>query len=80
MRLNLNLKNQLVKEDNEQMKLQIAKIAEGVFEQGYHEFTWSGTNNVGGQLSAGVYFYKLEASSVVGEQSFIKIRKMVLIK
>ena len=41
---------------------------------GYRFVEWDSTNNVGQQMPAGIYFYKLKA----GEQE--KTRKMILIK
>jgi len=47
----------------------VAKVTEGEFNPGYHEVTFNGS-----ELSSGVYFYRLEA------QSFVRIKKMMLLK
>ncbi|MCX7877793.1 MAG: T9SS type A sorting domain-containing protein, partial [Ignavibacteria bacterium] len=51
----------------------VLNLAEGIYEAGYHKFTFNGTS-----LASGVYFYRLEAQS--GELSYTRTMKMVLIK
>ena len=41
---------------------------------GYKTIEWRATNDQGQPLSAGVYFYKIEA------QKFIEVKKMILVK
>jgi hypothetical protein len=45
-----------------------------VFEGGHHEMIWNGRDDRGRTVSAGVYFYRLEAGS------FSETKRMVLIK
>ena len=42
--------------------------------EGYHSIIWNTRNNVGTPVSAGIYFYHIQA------KDFVKTRKMVLIK
>ena len=48
---------------------QIATIAEGLFEQGFHKVEFNADN-----LSSGAYIYRIESSD------FVQVKKMVLIK
>ena len=41
---------------------------------GYHTLTWNATNDLGVQVSAGVYLYQLQT------QGFVKTKKMILLK
>ncbi len=42
--------------------------------EGYHSIIWNTRNNVGTPVSAGIYFYQIQA------KDFVKTRKMVLLK
>ncbi|MEE9167617.1 MAG: FlgD immunoglobulin-like domain containing protein [Candidatus Neomarinimicrobiota bacterium] len=53
---------------------QIRTLVQGVEEPGYKSVVWDGTNDLGQQVSAGVYLYRIEASD------FTQTRKMLLIK
>ncbi len=59
---------------------QVAEIANGVLPAGFHDFTWNGKSAFGTQVGTGVYFYKMEATSVATAQTFAEVRKMVLMK
>jgi hypothetical protein len=48
---------------------QVASIAEGMYESGYHKVTFNASN-----LPSGTYIYRLESSD------FVQVKKMVLIK
>ncbi|MBC8322744.1 MAG: T9SS type A sorting domain-containing protein [Candidatus Marinimicrobia bacterium] len=52
----------------------VRKLVNGKQVSGKHKVMWNGTNDLGQPVSAGVYFYKMEAGDVV------KTRKMVLLK
>jgi flagellar hook assembly protein FlgD len=41
---------------------------------GYHSITWDSKDHSGKPVSAGIYFYQLQANQ------FVKTRKMVLLK
>jgi hypothetical protein len=53
---------------------QVVKTYAGHSEAGTLTITWDGTNNVGGKVASGVYFYKADAGK------FNATRKMVLMK
>ena len=41
---------------------------------GYHTITWDATNDIGEQVSAGVYLYQIQT------EEFVKTKKMILLK
>ncbi len=47
---------------------------------GYVQVVWNGTNNSGARVASGVYFYRIEARPVAGGQTFVELKKMLLIK
>ncbi|MBT3960748.1 MAG: T9SS type A sorting domain-containing protein, partial [Candidatus Marinimicrobia bacterium] len=53
---------------------EVSTLVNGVQDAGYKSIIWSGKNALGENVSAGVYFYLIQA----GE--FRKVRKMVLLK
>jgi flagellar hook assembly protein FlgD len=53
---------------------QVATLAEGVHEAGYHQVTWTGSRAGGDRVSPGVYFYRL----VTGYN--VLTRKMLVVK
>ncbi len=53
---------------------EILELVNRIYDEGYHEVTWYGKNNIGQQVASGVYFYKL----IAGKN--ILTRKMVLIR
>ena len=54
---------------------EITNLVSGTMDAGNHEVTFDGRN-----LSSGIYFYKMEATPLNGEKSFIQTKKMMLIK
>ena len=42
--------------------------------EGYHSIIWNTRNNLGTPVSAGIYFYQIQA------KDYVKTRKMVLLK
>ncbi|MCS7054098.1 MAG: T9SS type A sorting domain-containing protein, partial [Ignavibacterium sp.] len=53
---------------------EIKTLVDGSFIAGIHNFTWDGTDNSGKLVSAGVYFYRVEAGNNTA------VRKMILMK
>jgi fibronectin type 3 domain-containing protein len=53
---------------------QVAILGDEPMEAGYHEIVWDSRNRSGGEVSSGVYFYRLKA----GE--FNSIKKMLILK
>ena len=58
---------------------EIATLQSGAMTAGTHDAIWSGKDNAGRSVASGVYFYRLNATSING-QTFNSIRKMVLLK
>jgi len=52
---------------------EVAVLAKGTFDAGYHSLTWDGAGH-----SSGLYFYRLEAQA--GDRSFHAARKLMLLK
>jgi hypothetical protein len=42
----------------------VSTLADGVYDTGYHSFVWNGLDQTGNQVSAGIYFYSLNAEGV----------------
>jgi hypothetical protein len=53
---------------------EVASLLEGEMDAGYHTLSWDGKDNSGNSVSAGVYFYRLQASDVT------KTRKLVVLR
>ncbi len=47
--------------------------------RGMYQVEWDGSNNMGSRLSSGTYIYRLTAKGE-GQNEFIKVRKMILLK
>jgi flagellar hook assembly protein FlgD len=59
---------------------EVATLATGVVDAGYHSVTWNATNNHGSALPSGIYLYRFEATSITSGREFKEVRKMVLMK
>jgi hypothetical protein len=59
---------------------QVAKLVDGRQSPGHHEAIWDGQNGEGGSIGNGLYFYRIEARPADGGDSFIDVKKMLLIK
>ncbi len=53
----------------------IYQLFDGLFESGENIFIWKGTNNMGDQVSAGTYIYKLQIEGIP-----IQSKKMIYLK
>jgi len=56
----------------------IATLVLGKKSAGRNQFTWQATQHRGNELSSGIYFYRMKATSAVG--TFVDIKRMVLIR
>ena len=56
------------------MGREVATLLNEERNEGYHSIIWNTRNNVGTPVSAGIYFYQIQA------KDFVKTRKMVLLK
>ena len=55
-------------------------VSEGIETAGVHQLQWDGRNNSGVGVASGVYFYRLEANSIGGTNSFRQVKKMLLLR
>jgi hypothetical protein len=53
---------------------EVVRLLEGEMEPGYHSLRWDGKDEVGKEVSSGIYFYRLHT------YNFIQTRKMVLLR
>jgi flagellar hook assembly protein FlgD len=47
---------------------------------GVRTIEWNGRNAAGLQVATGVYFYRLDATSVSGGTAYTNLKKMLLVK
>jgi hypothetical protein len=59
---------------------EVAVLINSVTPPGSHAVEWNGKDGTGRSIASGVYFYRLQASSVSGEESFSSVKRMVLVK
>jgi flagellar hook assembly protein FlgD len=59
---------------------EVATLLEGEMGAGGHTAVWNASNNAGGALPSGLYFYRLHATSVAAGQVFDATRQMMLMK
>ncbi len=60
---------------------QVRQLVNGIKTAGRHSVLWDARDDSGKMVSSGVYFYRLEVKSTNGStSSFVKVRKMILMK
>ncbi len=59
---------------------QIASLVDRVEEGGNHHVIWNGRDQAGRPVASGIYFYRMRANAVGGADSFVSVRRMVLLK
>ncbi|MEK9137135.1 MAG: T9SS type A sorting domain-containing protein, partial [Bacteroidota bacterium] len=47
---------------------------------GFYNVLWNGRNDFGTSVASGVYFYRIEAKPVDGSETFMSIKKMLMLK
>ena len=58
---------------------QVASVVDGPVPAGRHELTWQSRNSNGAQVSAGVYFVRMQATALSGGSQFTMKRSIVLL-
>lgn len=53
---------------------QVRTLTRGQYDAGLHSVTWDGRNNVGKQVSSGVYVYRIKAGEFIDQKKMILIR------
>jgi flagellar hook assembly protein FlgD len=59
---------------------EIATIVNEHQKVGFYNVPWHGRNQAGNTVATGVYFYRIEANPIGGGESFINLKKMILLK
>ncbi len=64
---------------------EVLRLVDGEQSAGFHSFLWNGTNASGASVASGIYFYKLEAHQMAGQNNmttsvFSDTKKMLLLK
>ena len=58
----------------------VITLTQGELSAGYFSVEWNGRNEVGAQVASGLYFYRIEAKPKDGAETFVQIKKMLLLK
>jgi photosystem II stability/assembly factor-like uncharacterized protein len=80
------IKFALPKESNVTLRIynivgqEVAHLVEENKPAGFFQAQWSGRNQDGTAVASGVYFYRMEAKPVAGGESFVSLKKMMLLK
>ncbi|MDP2209457.1 MAG: S8 family serine peptidase [Bacteroidota bacterium] len=60
---------------------EVKTLVDDIQVAGYQTAQWDSRNNVGNAVASGVYFYRLEATSVNDpSKSFVQVKKMILLR
>lgn len=60
---------------------EVKTLADEIQPAGYRQVEWNSTNNSGAIVASGMYFYRIEATSMANpSQSFTQVKKMLLLK
>ena len=62
------------------LRQKVITLTQGELSAGYFSVEWNGRNNLGFQVSSGLYFYRLEAHPSDASEPFIQMKKMLMIK
>jgi flagellar hook assembly protein FlgD len=57
----------------------VRTLVDNDFSSGYHSAIWNGIDETGKGVSSGIYFYKMKANGMNG-QEYSNIKKMILLK
>ncbi len=58
----------------------VRTLVEGVKDAGSHRVVWDGRDEFGKTLPSGVYLYRLRAGQGKGQEDFVRVKKMVLVR
>jgi len=81
IRYSLPLDSRIILKVFDMLGQEIKTLADGVREAGFGSVDWNGTDESGNPVTSGVYFCRLEASSVSGQAGvFVQTRKLLMVK
>jgi hypothetical protein len=58
----------------------VATLKDNVENVGYYDVVWNGRNDFGSQVASGIYFYRIEARPLDGSETFVSVKKMLMLK
>lgn len=58
----------------------IASLINEHYQSGYHSLKWSGKDDNNNHAGSGIYFYRMNSSSINNSQVYTKTKKMILLK
>ena len=58
----------------------VRTLVDGAIDAGSHTVVWDGRDELGSSLSSGVYLYRLRAVQGKGQEDFVRVKKMVLVR
>lgn len=59
---------------------EVVTLLDDVREAGYMQAVWNGRNHSGNVVASGMYVYRIEATSVSGDNRFVSANKMMMLK
>ncbi len=59
---------------------EVACVAEGAYEAGYHTFHWDAHASSGRPVASGIYFARLQVKGTLGRPLFVKTNRLLLMK
>jgi hypothetical protein len=59
---------------------EVTRLIDGQRPVGYFVADWDGTDGLRSKVSSGVYFYKMEATGTRGGQTFMSLKKAILLR
>jgi hypothetical protein len=59
---------------------EVALLARGHLEAGYHTATWNATDNSGLPIASGIYFARFIVTDALGQVKFSEVNKLALIR
>ena len=52
----------------------VRRLVDGIREPGVHEAIWNGDNDLGREVSQGIYFYRLSAGDLTSTKKMVLLR------
>ena len=59
---------------------EVIRLIDSEHSAGFYSVIWDGKNRTGKLVASGIYIYRIVAEDVKGEQKFLRIKKLLLLK